>query len=48
MENQDMIIQYMTKITHVKITHYMGDTKDNANKCSNTCCTFTRFPPIFN
>ena len=42
-----MTIQHMTKITHVKITHYIDNTKNNANKCSNACCTFTDFPRDF-
>ena len=27
MKNQDMIIQHMTKLKHVKITNYIDDTK---------------------
>ena len=37
----------MTKITHVKIKHYIDDKKNNANKWSNACCTFTCFPRDF-
>ena len=33
----------MTKITHVKMTHYIDDTKKNVNKSSNARSTFMRF-----
>ena len=36
-ENQHTIIKHMIKITHVKITNYIDDMKNNANKCSNAC-----------
>ena len=42
-----MITQYMKKITHVKITHYIDNTKNNAIKCSNACFTFTGFSTQF-
>ena len=37
----------MTKITRQRNTYYIHDTKNNANKCSNACCTFNGFPRDF-
>ena len=42
-----MIIQNMTKITHVQITHYIDHTKNNANKCNNAAPSPT-FHAFFN
>ena len=36
-----MIMKHMTKITDFKVTHHKDDTKNNANKRSNGCCSFT-------
>ena len=46
-EIRNMMIQHIVKITHIKITHYIDNTKNNANKCSNACCTFTGFPTCY-
>ena len=47
-KNQEMIIQNMTKLTHVKITLYIGDTIKNTNERNNACCTLFDFPRDLN
>ena len=42
-----MIIQYITKITHVKVRHNIDGTKNIANQRRNSCCTFIGFPRDF-
>ena len=37
----------MTKIIHLKIKHYIDDTRNNADKYSDTSRTFTGFPRDF-
>ena len=45
-ENWDIIIQHMTKVTHVKITHYLDDTKKKQIKAAMLAAPSSAFHTI--